>query len=153
MAGMQMQHHHAGAAGDTPGMDMKDRVEPVPHEVLPMVSGARGSIACANSCTRPLQRSPRSQATTVGCSAEMPPPALPACGQRPLQALRDSPAGISLFKEEFRAAQRLRGAEGVFIPEVGPAPEGPYIWQQRPTHGPCAGCTTPRLNLPSPHPS
>lgn len=34
------------------------------------------------------------------------------------QALRNSPASVGLFKEEFRAAQRLRSSESVFIPEV-----------------------------------
>ncbi|KAG2427037.1 hypothetical protein HYH02_014682 [Chlamydomonas schloesseri] len=33
-------------------------------------------------------------------------------------ALRNSPASVGLFKEEFRAAQRLRSSESVFIPEV-----------------------------------
>ncbi|KAG2500939.1 hypothetical protein HYH03_000764 [Edaphochlamys debaryana] len=33
-------------------------------------------------------------------------------------ALKQTPGSISLFKEEFRAAQRLRSSESVFIPEV-----------------------------------
>lgn len=35
-----------------------------------------------------------------------------------VQGLRNNAAGVGLFKEEFRAAQRLRGAEGVFLQEV-----------------------------------
>lgn len=34
------------------------------------------------------------------------------------QALRKSMGSVELFKEEFRAAQRLRSTEGIFIPEV-----------------------------------
>jgi hypothetical protein len=34
------------------------------------------------------------------------------------QAVRGSTASINLFKEEFRAAQRLRSTEVVFISEV-----------------------------------
>ncbi|GIL46228.1 hypothetical protein Vafri_3260 [Volvox africanus] len=33
-------------------------------------------------------------------------------------ALRQNPASVGLFKDEFRAAQRLRSSESVFIPEV-----------------------------------
>lgn len=35
-----------------------------------------------------------------------------------MQAVRGSASATTLFKEEFRAAQRLRSTEGVFIPEV-----------------------------------
>ncbi|PNH05107.1 Dynein heavy chain 7, axonemal [Tetrabaena socialis] len=37
-------------------------------------------------------------------------------------ALRQSSASVGLFKEEFRAAQRLRSSESVFIPEVRATP-------------------------------
>jgi hypothetical protein len=36
------------------------------------------------------------------------------------QAMRKSAAALALFKDEFRAAQRLRSTEGIYIPEVGP---------------------------------
>lgn len=46
------------------------------------------------------------------------------------QDIRQSAAATSLFKEEFRAAQRLRSTEGVFIPEVvrttHPPDQGPH---------------------------
>lgn len=45
--------------------------------------------------------------------------ALDGCGCEIVQALRKSAAGVELFKEEFRATQRLRSTEGIFIPEVG----------------------------------
>jgi hypothetical protein len=40
------------------------------------------------------------------------------CADLTSQALRKSAGSIELFKEEFRAAQRLRSTEGIFIPEV-----------------------------------
>lgn len=45
--------------------------------------------------------------------------ALDGFGCEIVQALRKSAAGVELFKEEFRATQRLRSTEGIFIPEVG----------------------------------
>ncbi|KAG1680004.1 hypothetical protein FOA52_007068 [Chlamydomonas sp. UWO 241] len=58
-------------------------------------------------------------------------------------AMRGSRAATSLFKEEFRAAQRLRSTEGVFIPEVvrqtHPPEAGPHSVASHPAPSYSAG--------------
>ncbi len=77
---------------------------------------ANTSGACAHLRTRGPRQSGAAAAASACGAVEHHVPITCVCVRA--QSLRTSAAGLELFKEEFRAAQRLRSTEGIFIPEV-----------------------------------
>lgn len=113
---------------NTQHTNIADAVEPVPESIVPPVRFHRKEVmlvAWLSAC------SPHHHAVCPVAPSSVQPPVLPkdlasiipASLHRVVthsvpQGLRASAAGVQLFKEEFRAAQRLRSTEGIFIPEV-----------------------------------
>ncbi|GFR40055.1 hypothetical protein Agub_g593 [Astrephomene gubernaculifera] len=63
-------------------------------------------------------------------------------------ALRQSPGSVGLFKDEFRAAQRLRSSESVFIPEVLRTTHPPDLPPQGVAAAPAPTYVTPQSARP-----